>query len=137
MVKRTFAADVGKMNEVQDFVSECIKTDGADEMTVMQIALAVEEVFVNIASYSYPDSEGDAEVTVERLADPSAIRITFADSGIPFDPLNAPPPDVNLPAEERPIGGLGIFLVRELMDDVSYRYENGKNILAFEKRLDT
>lgn len=137
MVKRTFAADVGKMNEVQDFVSECIKTDGADEMTVMQIALAVEEVFVNIASYSYPDSEGDAEVTVERLADPPAIRITFEDSGIPFDPLNAPQPDVNLPAEERPIGGLGIFLVRELMDDVSYRYENGKNILAFEKRLDT
>ena len=137
MVKRTFAADVGKMNEVQDFVSECIKTDGADEMTVMQIALAVEEVFVNIASYSYPDSEGDAEVTVERLTDPLAIRITFEDSGIPFDPLNAPQPDVNLPAEERPIGGLGIFLVRELMDDVSYRYENGKNILAFEKRLDT
>ena len=76
-------------------------------------------------------------MTVEHKPDPPAVKITFADSGIPFDPLNAPPPDVNLPAEERPIGGLGIFLVRELMDDVSYRYENGKNTLAFEKRLDT
>ena len=134
MEKRTFAADVGKMNEVQDFVAGCIK-DVADDMTVTQISLAVEEVFVNIASYAYQDSVGEAEVCVELKTDPSAVRITFADSGIPFDPLNAEEPDLTLSAEERPIGGLGIFLVKELMDDVDYKYEGGKNILTFEKRL--
>lgn len=135
MVKRIFTADTGKMNEVQDFVAGCIKDAAADEMVMTQITLAVEEVFVNIASYAYPDSSGDAEVFVELKTDPPAVQICFADSGIPFDPLKAEAPDLTLSAEERPIGGMGIFLVRELMDDVRYRYEGGKNILSFEKRL--
>ena len=132
-ISKKFGADTGNFPAVWEFVSQVLTEYGADDAVLMQIELGVEEVFVNIASYAYPDTEGEAEVEVS-VEDGMAI-LRFTDSGVAFDPVAAPEPDTGLPAEERQIGGLGIFLVKEMMDDVSYSYEEGKNILVIKKRL--
>ena len=91
----------------------------------MQIDLAVEEIFVNIANYAYrPVRENPLEVT-----------LTFLDSGAPYDPLAKEDPDITLDVKDRQIGGLGIFLVKQTMDDVKYEYKNGRNILTLTKNL--
>jgi anti-sigma regulatory factor (Ser/Thr protein kinase) len=99
----------------------------------MQIDVAADEVFCNIASYAYPDSEGQAEVRIELLREPRAVQLTFVDSGIPYDPLTVPEPDVTLSAEERTAGGLGVFLVRKTMDSVRYERAGDFNILRITK----
>ena len=101
----------------------------------MQIALAVEEIFVNIANYAYNPGKGNATVRVEVEKDPLTVTITFIDGGVPYDPLKKDDPDVTLSAEERSIGGLGVFLVKKTMDDVSYEYKDGKNILSIKKQF--
>ena len=101
----------------------------------MQIDVAADEVFCNIASYAYPDSEGQAEVRIELLREPRAMRLTFIDSGIPYDPLTVPEPDVTLSAEERTAGGLGVFLVRKTMDSVTYERLGDSNILRITKLI--
>ena len=109
---------------------------------IMQINLAVEEIYVNRAHYAYgqndsngriiPDTgTGPAQIILE--ADDSRILLTFIDEGIKYDPLKKEDPDITLSAEDREIGGLGIFMVKKIMDDVSYRYEDGKNILTLTK----
>lgn len=98
------------------------------------LQLVVEEVVVNIVSYAYPD-DADGEVTITVSVTPSAIEFSFTDSGVPFNPLEKEDPDTTLSADERPIGGLGIFLVKQMMDDVRYRYEDGQNILTAIKNL--
>ena len=101
----------------------------------MQISIAIEEIFINICNYAYPDEQGTIELQIE--IDPPTHRasFTFIDSGIPYDPLEKEDPDVTLSAEERPIGGPGVFMVKQLMDTVNYRREDGKNILFLQKRL--
>ena len=98
-----------------------------------QIDLSVEEIFVNIASYAYREEPGKAEVSVE--CNNGEITIVFKDNGKPYNPLEKPDPDVTLSAEEREIGGLGIFLVKKNMDDVSYEYKNDQNILTIKKKI--
>ena len=99
----------------------------------MQIDVAIDEIMANIAMYAYPDREGS--VTVRYDCRDRTAEMTFIDEGIPYNPLDNPEPDVTLSAEERKIGGLGIFLVKKMADEVSYRYENGKNILTIRKRI--
>ena len=101
----------------------------------MQIDLAVEEVFVNIAKYAYAPDKGRAVVRVEVCDDPVQVKITFLDHGKPYDPLAKDDPDVTLPVEVRPVGGLGIFMVKQSMDDVKYEYKDGTNILTLVKSL--
>ena len=101
----------------------------------MQIDLAVEEVFVNIAKYAYHPDKGRATVRVEVSDDPVQVRITFLDHGKPYDPLAKEDPDVTLSADERPVGGLGVFMVKQSMDDVTYEYKDGTNILTLTKSL--
>ena len=98
----------------------------------MQLDVAVEELFVNIASYAYVDKIGIADITIELLPG-QVVQITFRDSGIPYNPLEKPDPDITKPAEEREIGGLGIYIVKKSMDEVLYRYEDGQNILTIRK----
>ena len=98
-----------------------------------QILIAAEEIFVNIASYAYGQETGSAEIRM--TVEDGCAGIEFRDSGTPFDPLAKADPDVTLPAEERQIGGLGIFMVKKSMDDVQYRYEGGENILTIRKKL--
>ena len=99
------------------------------------IGLAVEEIFVNIASYAYAPGKGKALVRVEVSGTPVRVTVTFVDGGVPYDSLAKDDPDVTLSAAEREIGGLGIFLTRQVMDDVAYEYKDGKNIMTLKKNL--
>ena len=101
----------------------------------MQIGVAVEEIFVNIASYAYAPETGKTKIRVEVSEEPVTVTITFLDHGVPYDPLAKADPNTKLPAEERQIGGLGVFLTKKLMDDVSYEYRGGQNILTLKKKL--
>lgn len=123
------------LEKVIAFVEEILEQHDTPMKTVMQIDLAVEEIFVNIAHYAYAPEVGHATVKVEVKDDPLQIIITFMDEGIPYDPLAKEDPDITLSAEERRIGGLGVFLVKKNMDDVTYAYENGKNVLTISKKL--
>ena len=121
--------------ELQAFVEERLEAADCPMKARMQISLAVEEIFVNIAHYAYAPEKGMATVRVEISEDPVTVTITFLDHGVPFDPLAKTDPDLSLDAEKRQIGGLGIFLTRQFMDDVAYAYKNGQNILTLKKKL--
>lgn len=120
---------------VLKFVEEQLTSVGCPMRAMMQITVAVEEIFVNIANYAYSPRKGRAVVRVEITKDPIVVTITFIDKGIPYDPLKKRDPDVTLSASERAIGGLGIFLVKKTMDDVTYEYKDGQNILRLKKNL--
>ena len=121
--------------EVQAFVEEHLEAAGCPDRAKMQIGLAVEEIFVNIASYAYAPEQGPATVRVEVSEDPVTVTITFVDNGMPYDPLAKQDPDLTLSAAEREIGGLGIFMTKQIMDDVVYEYRDGQNILTLKKHL--
>ncbi|MCR5676278.1 MAG: ATP-binding protein [Lachnospiraceae bacterium] len=127
-------AKLDNLDEVIAFVEEQLEEHDCPPKLVIQINIAVEEIYVNIAHYAYTPEIGEAVVQTEFSEDPSGITITFIDSGKPFDPLAKPDPDVTLPAEERQIGGLGIYMVKKSMDDVQYERKDGKNILTITKR---
>ncbi|MBR1439958.1 MAG: ATP-binding protein [Lachnospiraceae bacterium] len=118
------------LNEVRD----ALKENGWPEDIETQIAIAVEEIYVNIAHYAYGGKEGEAKVRIDIT--PKNCRISFADQGIPYNPLEKEDPDLTLSAEDRPIGGLGIFMVKEMMDRVTYEHKDGKNILTIEKTIE-
>lgn len=120
---------------VIDFVNEQLEAADCPMKIQMQIEIAVEEIFVNIAHYAYTTETGKATVRVETLADPPSVDITFIDNGIPYDPLAKADPDITLSAQERQVGGLGIFMVKKSMDDVQYQYLDGHNILTLKKGL--
>lgn len=122
-------ARASALDRVIAFVHENIK--GFCEKEVGQIDLAAEEIFINIAEYSYGNEKGMVSVRVE--SGEEAV-ITFTDSGLKFDPLQQEKPDLTLSAEERAVGGLGIFLAKTLMDELTYEYKDGKNILVMKKR---
>ena len=128
-------AKVENLSEVLAFVDEQLEAADCPMKIQMQIDIAVEEIFVNIANYAYAPEIGTATVRVEVLGDPPTVDITFIDGGVPYDPLAKDDPDVTLSAEERQIGGLGIFMVKKSMDDVKYTYLDGHNILTIKKGL--
>ena len=128
-------AKVENLADVLAFVDEQLEAVDCPMKIQMQIDVAVEEIFVNIAHYAYDPEVGKATVRVEVLGDPLAVDITFIDGGVPYDPLAKADPDVTLSAEERQIGGLGIFMVKKTMDDVRYQYLDGHNILTLNKGL--
>ena len=121
--------------EVQTFVDERLEAADCPQKARMQIAVAIEEIFINIASYAYAPEKGKATVRVEVEEDPVTVGITFVDHGVPYDPLAKEDPNVSLSADEREIGGLGIFMTKKMMDDVSYEYRDGHNILTLKKNL--
>ncbi len=119
--------------DVLAFVDEQLEAADCPMKVQMQIDIAVEEIFVNIANYAYAPEVGTAEICMD-VADNTAV-ITFKDSGTPYDPLAKADPDVTLSAEERQIGGLGIFMVKKTMDGMEYNYIDGHNILTLKKGL--
>lgn len=129
----TVDATAENLYKVMDFVDGFLENGGCPMKAKMQIDLSVEEIYINISNYAYGDSIGKAEVSVDLNND--EITIVFKDSGIPYDPLKKEEPNVNLPAEEREIGGLGIFLVNKNMDSLSYEYKDNKNILTMKKKF--
>lgn len=120
---------------VTEFIEAALDAVDCPMKAKMQIDIAVDEVFTNIADYAYPDGVGTAVVRTETDAIGRAITVTFIDRGKPFDPLSAKAPDITASAEDRAIGGLGIFLVRKTMDDVRYEYRDGQNILQIKKHI--
>lgn len=121
--------------EVAAFVEGYLEQLDCPMKALMQINIAVEEIYVNIASYAYGDKPGMAEIEIEHNQADNSVDITFKDSGTKYDPLAKEDPDITLSAEERAIGGLGIYMVKKSMDDMKYKYEDGKNVLTITKKL--
>ena len=117
------------------FVDAELEAIGCPTKAQMQIDIAIDELFGNIARYAYQPGTGTATVRIAVEQNPLAVNLTFIDQGKPFDPLSAREPDVTAGAEERPIGGLGVFLVKKTMDDVHYEYKDGKNVLHIRKLI--
>ena len=128
-------AEVKNLAAVQAFVEAQLEAVKCSLKAQMQIAVAVEEIFVNIAHYAYGAKKGEATVRVEISGAPACVTIRFIDQGSPFDPLAKEDPDVTLSAADRRIGGLGIYLVRKTMDEMGYEYQDGQNILWIKKRI--
>ena len=135
MKELVIAADRNNLLKVQSFIDEQLEDAGCPMLTQIAIDVAVEELFVNIASYAYDQEIGVVLVQVELLKDPLSVEITFIDNGKQYDPLAKPDPDITLSAKQRKKGGLGIYMVKNSMDDMRYEYKEGKNILTIKKNL--
>lgn len=135
MSELNIEAKTENLDKVLAFVDQHLEERGCAVQVQMQIDVAVEELFVNIAQYAYAPGIGVATIRVELQEDPLVVVITFIDNGIPYNPLAKEDPDITLSAEERPIGGLGIYMVKKSMDEVSYEYKDGQNILRIKKQL--
>ena len=135
MKELTIAATVKNIGTVTDFVNEHLESYDCPMKAQMQIDIAIDELFGNIAHYAYNPETGDATVRVEVVEDPLSVIITFIDNGMPYDPLAQSDPDITLSAEEREIGGLGIYMVKKTMDDITYEYKDGQNILKIKKHF--
>ena len=135
MTNRTFPAKTEALPDILGFVEETLEGYGCPMKIQMAVCVAIEEVFVNVASYAYGDGSGN--VTLDIGFDKVNRNVTFRliDQGVPFDPLQKPDPDITLCIEDRQIGGLGIFIVKKTMDTVHYAYEDGKNILTMIKKI--
>lgn len=129
----TLPNDIATITQLSEFVETVCEEKGLDMALTMNLNLALEEAVVNVMSYAYPNSQGDVKVDI--IIDDQKVVSILTDSGIPFDPTQKGDVDTTLPAEERPIGGLGIHLVKQIMDKVSYQYVDNQNILTLEKNI--
>lgn len=135
MKELTTEATIENIEKVTDFVNEQLEAVDCPMKAQMQIDIAIDELFGNIANYAYHPEVGSATVRVEVTKSPLAVIITFIDNGVPYDPLAKDDPDTTLSADERQIGGLGIFMIKKSMDQISYEYKDGQNILRIKKNL--
>ena len=132
------AAKTENLDQVLGFIDGFLEEQECDMKAMIQIDVAVEEMYVNIAHYAYgTEGGGDAEIRIDtdELYGKRAVRITFIDSGMYYDPLAKEDPDITLGAEERPIGGLGIYMVKKSMDDVAYERKDDQNIFTIKKLI--
>ena len=135
MTNQTFPAKTDALPDVLGYVEQALERFECPMKIQMALCVAIEEVFVNVAHYAYGDGEGDMDLGIGFDEESRVITFRMADKGVPFDPLKKPDPDITLSAEERDIGGLGIFITKKTMDSISYAYENGENILTMTKKL--
>ncbi len=132
---KIFPAKTENLSSVLAFVEEVLEKSQCSMKHQTAICIAIEEVFVNVAKYAYGDLEGDVRFDVSFDSETRDITFRMVDKGIPFDPLKKPDPDITLSAKDREIGGLGIFITKKTMDQVTYAYENGENILTMKKKI--
>ena len=130
-MEKTFDAKDEKLHEVISFVEEELEARGADMKTIMAVSVSLEEIFVNIAHYAYPETEGTA--TLRMIYADHTLELSLIDSGIPFNPLEIEDPDIHAGLEDRDVGGLGIFMVRKYMDECRYERKDGQNIFTMKK----
>lgn len=129
-----FKAETSELDSVIEYVNSRLEKEAFPDALVPVIDIAVEEIFVNIASYAYPlDYKGECYADIDIEVNNEGMSLTFKDAGTRYNPLEKPDPDVTLSAEERGIGGLGIFMVKQSMDLVTYEYKGGENILKIVK----
>lgn len=131
----TVPAAAESIDKITEFINAELEKLDCPKKTQKQIDIAADEIFSNIAHYAYESKDGSAEIRLEKSDNPKAVTLTFTDSGIPYNPLEKPDPDVTLSADEREIGGLGIYIVKKTMDEVKYERKDGKNILFVTKYL--
>ncbi len=135
MKELTIEATPENVDTVIEFVDEQLEEYGCGMKEQMAIEVAIDELFGNIAHYAYNPETGYATVQVDVLQDPLSVEITFIDNGKQYDPLAKEDPDTTLSVEDRPIGGMGILIVKKSMDAVNYEYKDGKNILTIKKNI--
>ncbi|MCM1106028.1 MAG: ATP-binding protein [Blautia sp.] len=135
MKEMTVDATLESIPLITDFVDEQLEQLECPMKAQAQIDIAIDELFSNIVHYAYHPGTGPATVRVEVLEEPLSVVITFIDQGVPYDPLAKEDPDVTLSAEEREPGGLGIYIVKKNMSEITYEYKDGKNILRIRKDL--
>ena len=135
MENKTFPAKTDALQDVLAFVEQTLEKYECSMKIQTAICVAIEEVFVNVAHYAYGDGEGDVTLTIDFEEETRNVIIQMTDKGVAFDPLKKPDPDITLSAEEREIGGLGIFITKKTMDSVTYAYENGENILTMVTKI--
>ena len=129
-------ADRGEFATLQQWLLSIAAELDMQERIRKQLMICCDEIFTNIASYAYPDGNGSVEITIEFVAETQSLRIIFSDSGTAFNPLEISEPDTSSALSERKIGGLGMFMVKKMMDSVEYCRQDGKNILTLTKCLE-
>lgn len=139
MIEKIFPAKEEYLDEVIDFIETELKKTECSMKSVMQISIAIEEVFVNVVHYAYPepyyDTKGTVTLKMDYDSEKRIVTFIMIDKGIQFNPLESSDPDITLSADERKIGGLGIFMMKKIMDYVHYSYKNNENILKMQKNL--
>ena len=129
----TVIATLENYDRVAEFVEGELEIRDVPMAAQAQIVIAQDEIYTNVAKYAYADDPGEVTVRLDFTEQITEVKMTIMDCGIPYDPLKRPDPDVTLEAEARQIGGLGIYMVKQMMDDVSYEYRGGMNILRIRK----
>ena len=127
------SAETAQLGNVLAFIAECAERAGMGMKAQSECALAAEEIFVNIANYAYEPDAGNVAVRIDACAE--GLVVEFADSGRRYDPLGKEDPDITLTAADRVPGGLGIYMVKQLMDEVSYEYRDGQNVFTMRKAI--
>lgn len=135
MKEITLDATVENIQTVTEFINQELQKLNCSSNVQAEIDIALDELFGNVANYAYNPDVGTVTVRIEATEKPISVDITFIDKGVPYNPLEQEAPDITLSAEERPIGGLGIYLVKQMMDTVSYEYVNDSNVLTFRKLI--
>lgn len=128
-------AQVDNLYKVLDFVEDELDLRNCEPKAKTQILVAVEEIFVNIASYAYEGGDGEVEIRMSFDADSNVVSVIFIDSGIKYNPIEKEDPNIKLSADKRPIGGLGIYITKKFFDELIYDYKSGKNILTMKKKM--
>lgn len=124
---------VENIEKVTEFLNEYLESLNCPLKIQMKIAIVIDEIFSNISYYAYGEEKGEATIRIEKMENPNGVQITFFDQGMPYNPLKADEPDTSLPADERQIGGMGILMVKNIMDEISYEYADGQNVLKMFK----
>ena len=135
MTRKIFPAEEHLLPDVLGFVEETLEKYDCSIKVQMAVCVAIEEIFINIAHYAYGEGKGDVDFSIGFDENSREVTFRVADKGFPFNPLDKPDPDITLPAEEREIGGLGIFITKKTMDSVNYAYENGENVMTMIKKM--
>ena len=126
-------AKLENLERVNEFVEYCLKDRDCSAKVKMQLELVVEEIFTNIANYAYGGNVGNVTIEGSLVDGTAKFKLKFMDRGGPYNPLERPDPDINAGIADRPVGGLGIYLVKKNVDDVTYQHKDGQNILTIEK----
>ena len=136
MVEKEFIAKIDELPNIISFIETELEKFEFSFKIITQFNLVVEELFVNVASYAYKDKEnGKCKITIDYDKNKHEVKLSMEDNGIKFNPLEKEDPDTTLSVEDRPIGGLGILLVKKNMDNIEYKYEDNKNILILSKNV--
>ena len=128
-------ASIENLEQVINFINKELDSNACPAKIKTQIDVVIDELFANIANYAYKEKDGEVIIKIDFEENPKCVEITFMDRGIPFNPLEREDPDITLSINERQIGGLGIFMVKKIMDEVTYDFKEGYNILKIKKNI--